>query len=181
MAILILGGMLLQYPIGKVSDVIERRLVLLGICAVSIIILLLMLFTLSNHGLFIVLTLLLGGCAFTIYPVSISYACDNLNNEDIVSGTQALLLSYSIGAMVGPLIASIFMSLIPWGLFIYLITCCVILLILLTWRRQVSDASPQEDQFITLTQNTPIIVEVDPRGESDHLDVFEKNTDEEKS
>lgn len=101
MAILIFGGMLLQYPIGKLSDVIERRIVLLGICLASI-----------------------------------------------------------------ALIASVLMSYTHWGLFIYLIICCLVLIILLSWRRQVSEASPQEEMFITVTQNTPIISEVDPRGES---------------
>lgn len=165
MAILIFGGMLLQYPIGKLSDLIERRIVLLGICLASIALIMLMMTSLENHMLFIGLTLLLGGCVFTIYPVSISYACDSLESHDIVSGTQTLLLAYSIGAMVGPLVASVMMSYLTWGLFIYLILCCLMLIILLSWRRQVSEATPQEDMFITVTQNTPIISEVDPRGE----------------
>lgn len=165
MATLIFGGMLLQYPIGKLSDIIERRLVLLGVCAASCLILVLMVLTLSQHFVFLFLTLLLGGCTFTIYPLSISYACDNLDNKDITGGIQTLLLAYSIGAMSGPLIASLFMSYLNWGLFIYLIICSISLIILLSWRRTVSEASPQEDHFITLTQNTPIMMEIDPRAD----------------
>lgn len=165
MFILILGGMLLQYPIGKVSDLIERRLVLLFICIASLGILALMTLTLANHAAFLLLTLLLGGCTFTIYPVSISYGCDNLEPKDIVSGTQTLLLAYSVGAMIGPVIASLFMSLSQWGLIAYLSICCLVLMILMGWRKKVSEPSAQDEQFITITQNTPVIMEVDPRIE----------------
>jgi MFS family permease len=165
MFILILGGMLLQYPIGKLSDLFERRLVLLYISIASAIILLLMNFSLSSEIMFFSLVLFLGGCTFTLYPVSISYACDSLENKDIVSGTQTLLLAYSLGAMIGPVIASVLMANISWGLSIYLMLCCLTLILLLSWRRTVKEANPQEEQFMAMPQTSPIISEVDPRGE----------------
>ncbi len=70
--------------------------------------------------------------------------------------------------MSGPVLASLFMSFLTWGLFIYLIICCLSLVVLLSWRRHVSEASPQDDQFIILTQNTPVIIEADPRGDEDN-------------
>lgn len=167
MFFLILGGMLLQYPIGKLSDLVERRLVLLYISMASVAILFLMIFLVSNQWLFLGLTLLLGGCTFTIYPVSISYACDSLENHDIVSGTQTLLLAYSVGAMSGPILASFFMSYVPWGLFTYLLSCCILLIMILSWRRSVKEAAPQEEQFIAMAQTSPVMAEVDPRGDEE--------------
>ncbi len=165
MFVLILGGMILQYPIGRISDAIERRLVLLFICLASIFILLAMTFFIHSQYIFWFLTLLFGGCTFTIYPVSISYGCDSLDSKDIVSGTQTLLLAYSLGAMVGPLLASILMTTSPWWLIAYISLCCAILIGLLSWRKVVSDPNQQEEQFISVTQNTPIIIEADPRAD----------------
>ena len=163
MFVLILGGMLLQYPIGRISDRVERRLVLLFICLASIFIIIGITTSHSHQYVFWLLTLLLGGCTFTIYPVSISYGCDSLESKDIVSGTQTLLLAYSLGAMIGPLLASILMATSPWWLMGYISICCSTLIAILSWRKAVSAPNQQEDNFISITQNTPIIIEADPR------------------
>lgn len=130
MFILIIGGMLLQYPIGKLSDVIERRLVFIYICIATIIISITMFyFPSGNLIIWYILMALLGGLTFTLYPISIAHACDALESPDLVAGTQSLLLAYSAGAMIGPLVAPLFMILFPkHGLFIYLIVVSIIVI-----------------------------------------------------
>lgn len=168
MFIIIFGGMALQYPIGKLSDIIERRIVLLAISLCCIAVLLAMLVCLHHHMLFLILCALLGGFTFVIYPISISHACDSLDPQDIIAGTQTLLLTYSIGAMLGPIIAPLFIKFSTYGLIIYLITMSALLVVFLSWRKTVSDDTPQEEAFISFPQNTPIGCEVDPRSlESD--------------
>lgn len=162
----IFGGMLLQYPIGRISDVIERRLVLIITSLASIVTLFLMSASTQSPLFFTLFCALFGGLTFTLYPVSISYACDALKTEDIVAGTQTLLLTYSIGAMTGPLIAPIFMNFISSkGLLYYFITILAVLCIFLSWRKAIKVATPHEEEFVAFPQNSPITSEVDPRGE----------------
>lgn len=166
MFIIIFGGMLLQYPIGKLSDVIERRLVLLITAMASIVVILLMAIGTNSFFLYALLCAFFGGLTFTLYPVSISYACDSLPTENIVAGTQTLLLVYSIGAMLGPLIAPLFMKVMnQWGLFSYFVIVLALLILFLSWRKVVKVSAPHEEEFIAYPHNSPISSEVDPRGE----------------
>lgn len=127
---LIIGGMLLQYPIGKVSDLFERRKVFILISALTVIVSVVMLFFPKGNIIpWYIVVALLGGLTFTLYPISIAHACDALNPEDLVAATQSLLLSYSLGAVLGPMIAPLFMLIAPkQGLFYYLIITCLIVI-----------------------------------------------------
>jgi MFS family permease len=107
---LIFGGMLLQYPVGKWSDKSDKHGVLriLSVLSLSVIGLT---YYLGDHYWFLWgLTGLLGGFVFSIYPVGISTVCDNVEKKDIVNATESLLVVYSLGAMLGPVIASCFMQ-----------------------------------------------------------------------
>ena len=53
---------------------------------------------------------LLGVAAFALYPIAINLGCDKLGSQYIVSATQVMLLSYSLGSVFGPIIAGWYMS-----------------------------------------------------------------------
>jgi len=165
MALTITGGMLLQYPIGRLSDQIERRIVLAGISVfIGIISLIAVFFAYRNLWLAGMLVFMFGGFAFTLYPVSISQACDNLEAKDVVAGTQALLLAYSIGATIGPVVAPLFMRLLTSnGLWVYFSLIGFSMTIFFAWRRTQTVSAPSEEAFISLPQTTPVTAELDPR------------------
>lgn len=62
-----------------------------------------------------------GGIAFTIYPVSVARSHDLFEPKDVVAVSTALLLAYGIGASIGPIAASGFMTVAksPYGFFAY--------------------------------------------------------------
>lgn len=168
MALVIFGGMFLQYPVGKLSDFIERRFILLVLSVLTVIVSFLMTYSFDNVYLAYAVTFLLGGLTFTLYPVSISHTCDSLDQKDIVSGTQGVLLAYSIGATIGPFIAPAFMHTTGSnGLFYYLITIGILLTLFLTWRKTQVASVPQDEGFMVMPQTTPITAELDPRGETE--------------
>ncbi|AIT64007.1 MFS transporter [Coxiella burnetii] len=163
----IFGGMLLQYPVGKLSDALDRRKVILGVVAL-VLALSILITTPLSHALFILLILLFffGGLTFTIYPLSISYALDYLQSKDTVAATQGLLLAYSVGATFGPLLGPGFMHLAgPRGLFFYFIAIGSLLTILVLWRSVTSPGVPKEEQqeFIPIPRTTPVGTELNPR------------------
>jgi MFS family permease len=168
MGLTICGGMLLQYPIGRISDKLDRRKVLMVVYGLTCIISLgLLLVGGQFKVLFAVLSFALGGFAFVLYPLAISHACDYLTAKDIVAATGGLLLAYGIGATVGPLIAPAFIYLVgPRGLFVYFILTAGIMAGFIYWRSKTKPSVPlaEQQEFVVAARSTPILNEFDPRA-----------------
>ncbi|MDO8955192.1 MAG: MFS transporter [Gammaproteobacteria bacterium] len=122
MSITILGGALLQLPIGKISDLMDRRLVLIFVSLGLAIVALLMAFTYKHYDILALLSFILGGLVFVIYPLSISHASDCVNKTLALSAVSILTLAYSLGSMIGPLIMSgLLTSFGDPGFFVYIV------------------------------------------------------------
>ncbi|MGQ4001670.1 MFS transporter [Francisellaceae bacterium CB299] len=119
MMITILGGMLLQVPIGKLSDIIDRRKVIL-LAAVGIVVTSTCVFVFyKSYILFAIIIFLLGGCAFVIYPLAISHASDFLEEHEILGAIGMITIAYGVGSVMGPIVISNLMAIIgPFGFFI---------------------------------------------------------------
>jgi MFS family permease len=119
----VLGGAAGQFPIGWLSDRIDRRYVLLGISiagsAVGAIIW--MLGTDISQNTILGLGFAWGALSFPVYTISVAHANDRADPEDYVRLSSALLLMYGIGAITGPFIASGVMTYLgATGLYIYI-------------------------------------------------------------
>lgn len=104
MASIILGGMLIQPVISKLSVMMSKTLLLamvslLGVFAMG------MIYISSDYVVMIVALALLGMSSFALYPIAITLACDNLDSSFIVAATQVMLFSYSVGSAMGPIAA----------------------------------------------------------------------------
>ncbi len=53
---------------------------------------------------------ILGAAGFTLYPVAMAWACEKVEHHQLVSMNQALLLSYTIGSLVGPTLTAMLMQ-----------------------------------------------------------------------
>lgn len=128
MMAIILGGTLLQYPIGKTSDKFDRRKVLLGVSIACIVLFLLFIPDIYDNAWLVFLGFLMGGAAFTIYPLCISHTIDHLKPGDTISAISTLLLAYGGGSAVGPLIAPLFTKILGQnGLCYYLFAIAIVL------------------------------------------------------
>ena len=99
-AVSILGGALVQYPIGLASDHIDRRHVLTFLCAMSS----LTAFYLSSAT--DTTSLLIGAAAFgaasnSLYAVSLAKAADNSERDEFVMIGSSVLLLNAVGAAMG--------------------------------------------------------------------------------
>ncbi|MBP6083347.1 MAG: MFS transporter [Providencia sp.] len=109
MASIILGGMIIQPVISKLSVIMSKTLLLamvslLGVFAMGII------YISSDYLVMIIALALLGMSSFALYPIAITLACDNLDSSYIVAATQVMLFSYSVGSAMGPLAAGTFLT-----------------------------------------------------------------------
>lgn len=170
MFLVIIGGMALQYPVGRISDYVERRFVVVVLSFFAALMSVLAIWVYQYLWLASIFTFIFGGLIFTIYPVCVSYGCDVLDQDDIVAGSQGLLLAYSLGAMFGPLLAPFLIRtrLGENGLFVFFGLIALVLVIFFLWRRAQFEAAPQEEYFIPMPQTTPLTAELDPRSDAEH-------------
>ncbi len=121
LAAALLGSVLFQYPLGKLSDMIDRRYVmtLAGIIGIAAGSLMTVMTHAGNYGSwFFVSVILYGGVIFSIYSLAVAHANDFADSSDFVKTSSGLLLVYGLGTMAGPLITAQFMDALgPTGLF----------------------------------------------------------------
>ncbi|MGR3592909.1 putative MFS family arabinose efflux permease [Limimaricola soesokkakensis] len=98
------GALVLQFPIGWLSDRIDRRWLILGLSAVGGAGAL-MSFLLPGHiGLILASAALVGGTSNPLYALLIAYANDYLDREDMAAASGGLLLINGVGAIAGPIV-----------------------------------------------------------------------------
>ena len=104
MSITILGGAVLQWPIGLFSDKHDRRVVLLWVVAIAAV-LALVITPIMSGSLLLGLMFLWGGLAFSIYSIAVAQMVDQLHPDEILSGSSGLLLANGFVAAFGPVVA----------------------------------------------------------------------------
>jgi MFS family permease len=162
---LIMGGTLLQYPIGKLSDRVDRRKVLAFMLFGCIVAFGLFIIDVYSTGWLMMLAGFMGACSFLIYPLSISYTIDHIENEHMVSAVASLLLAYGVGSTIGPLLPSVVMDWLgPNGLCYYLlvISCVVFLYTMKIILTRAPEIEEQTFDFAAQPRTTPEAVPVDP-------------------
>ncbi|WP_258405030.1 MFS transporter [Shewanella psychrotolerans] len=104
MACIIIGGMLVQPLVSYLSTRMSKSLLMAMFCLLGTLSVLGILKS-SSFNMMALSYLLLGACSFALYPIAITLACDLLPAAKIVSATELMLLSYSIGSVLGPILA----------------------------------------------------------------------------
>lgn len=111
MSITIVGGALLQIPIGRFSDTHDRRKVLIYVAALAAVMCLIMLLAQSQRMLMITF-FVWGGLSFSLYPLGVAQLLDQLHPDEVVSGSTDMLVLHGAGAALAPLFVGIIMNLV---------------------------------------------------------------------
>ncbi len=170
MAAVIIGGAVLQWPIGHFSDRHDRRAVLALVALFSAIAAGFVF--LSARGVLPGLeaaAILFGGFSFSVYSLAVAHTNDHINRSEVLAATQGLLLLNGIGAAIGPLLAGLLVeSFGPRSLFAYLTLPYGLLGLFALYRMKVSAPVPLDDQseFVMMARTATVAAELDPRAES---------------
>jgi MFS family permease len=164
----ILGGLLLQIPIGRLSDRFDRRTVLCNVLAGATMVCFAGLAAgRLGDPLPVVLALaaLLGGAISNVYPLAIAQAFDYLDREQYVAGASRMLMAFSVGAVAGPLVCSIAMSWLgPHAFFGYIGVIAGLLTAFVLYRMGRRKPLPVEEQldFVALPRMSPVAAQLYP-------------------
>lgn len=166
----IIGGFLLQWPIGRLSDKFDRRTVLFGVLMSTVGASVLLGAFAFAEGSFLLLAtanLLLGGFLATIYPTAVAHAFDYIDRSQMVAANSGMLLAWAVGATAGPLVASSFMAVGPAGLFVFIAGVAISLAVYTRWRMSRRAAKPADEQskFVPVPSTSAIAGALDPRAD----------------
>lgn len=121
MSATVIGGAVGQWPMGRLSDRFDRRLVIVAGCLAAALagIGMVLLSGRFEYGLY-AFGFLFGAFSFPVNAISIAHANDFAEEGAYVELASGLLLTYAVGAVIGPMVASAVMGgLGPAGLFAF--------------------------------------------------------------
>jgi MFS family permease len=196
MSCTIFAGLLAQWPMGKLSDVLSRSL-LIRINCTLLGILVLIITIVPFHSVYsLVLTSLFGILAFTLYPLATALANSRVEQHERVGLSATILVTFGIGASIGPLVASGLMQVLgDQMLYGFMAICSFILLasLILINRRQKTEQSSTSDYIMAGGDlvSSPLAASLDPRVDvemvneqminpaEDAFDIIPESTDDE--
>lgn len=156
----IIGGAVSQYPLGHLSDLWDRRRILLATTGGAMLSALALVFLPGTNALAnFVLVFIFGSFAMPLYSLSAAHANDRAEAGEFVSVNAALMLFYSFGAIVGPLLASTFMQGSgPEWLFIFCATIYAVFTLIILHRMRTRDAVPasHRSRFTALLRTSTV-------------------------
>lgn len=171
-SVTIAAGALMQIPVGRISDLIDRRYVLAGVASLAALVgLLAFIIAPSNGTVIIIMTGCYGALAYALYPVAVAHANDHASSESFVKVSSGLLLLYGFGTMLGPLLAAAAMDIFwPSGLFAItaLSHISITAYALFRSRKRASVPKDEKEQFKSMPSvksATPEAMNLDPRAE----------------
>ena len=173
-----IGAMIFQYPIGWVSDKMDRRLLILLISAASATGSASAYFAGGYFFALVFAAFLVGGLTNPLYSLLIAHANDFIEYEDMASAAAGLLFVNGVGAVSGPIIIGYAMDAYGSEIFFVIIALLMATLAIyagyrMTQRATVSDTS---SYAAVLPNSTGVAVEI---AQEFAFDVT--NDDEEKS
>ena len=173
-----IGAMIFQYPIGWVSDKMDRRLLILLISAASATGSASAYFAGGYFFALVFTAFLVGGLTNPLYSLLIAHANDFIEYEDMASAAAGLLFVNGVGAVSGPIIIGYAMNAFGPEIFFVIIALLMATLAIyagyrMTQRATVSDTS---SYAAVLPNSTGVAVEIAQEFAFDAT-----NDDEEKS
>jgi len=148
MTAILLGSTVLQWPIGRLSDALDRRLVItvVAFLAAGAALVAVPVSTVSISALLMLMGVF-GGLSIPLYSLCIAHANDYLEPKQMVAASAGLVLASGMGAVLGPITASLCMWLAgPQGFFWCLAVIHAAMGVFAVYRMAKRRAKPIEDQ-----------------------------------
>jgi len=169
MSVLTLGGAVVQLPLGRLSDRMDRRYVIAATCAASAGLgVALYLLAGSSRGELLALIGVFGMTALPFYGLSVAHANDRIPREAFVEASATLLMINALASCFGPsLAAQVIAYFGSEALFLYTaaIHTAMTVFVLVRIRTREALIGETRDKFEVMPQQgSPAGLELDPRG-----------------
>jgi MFS family permease len=173
--LLAISGAVSQFPIGKLSDLYDRRKVIVySTFAASIFALLTLLVSrqiylpgelATSKTWFYIFLILFSFCSLPMFSLILAHTNDYIPKEKFVAAGAGLQFTFGLGAMSGPFLCSIFMNLVGSnGFFVFLFFFHALIGLFGLYRMRIRESVENPDsQFVAMPQTiTPAGIELNP-------------------
>ncbi|CUH62918.1 putative MFS-type transporter YcaD [Thalassovita gelatinovora] len=158
-----IGAVLLQYPLGWMSDRMDRRMLIMVVAAIGGAGGILGLLLGGNFTLLLISAFVIGGASNPLYSLLIAYTNDFLNVEDMAAASGGMIFINGVGAIAGPLITGWMMSAVgPQGYFALIAVLLFATSVYTGYRMTQRPSIPSEDTTAytpVMPSSTPVAVE----------------------
>ena len=165
-----LGGLVLQYPVGWLSDRSDRRRLVVAGAVIGALAALLGMSGIGGYPGSLAAAFLIGGMANPLYALLLAYTNDYLAPDDMASASARLLFVNGVGAIGGPLVTGWLMGRFgPGGFYGFLVGLMVILAGYAAWRmlrRARRDVEGEQGSYTVISPMgaTPVTMSVVVEG-----------------
>ena len=176
--LLAISGAIAQFPIGKISDVYDRRKVIVSSTFGAAIFALITIFVsgqmylpdglATSKTLFYIFFILFSFCSLPMFSLILAHTNDYITKDKFVAAGAGLQFTFGLGAISGPFLCSIFMDLVGSnGFFIFLFFFHFLIGVFGIYRMKVRETVDNPDsQFVAMPQTiTPAGIELNPTTE----------------
>jgi MFS family permease len=178
MSAFVLGGTLIQIPLGRISDRLDRRWIIVGVSAAAMLggVALALLGRWGAHipWLLYPLALFFGAAMLPLYSLSIAHANDRIDRSEFLEASATLLMVNALASVAGPMLAAIVTATTGMAsLFLYTAGIHAIMVVftlsrLAVFRRPVEET---HEHFVAMPQQgSATAAELDPRGHEENTD-----------
>ena len=120
-AAIYLGGLLLQFPIGWISDRIDRRILIMIVSLAGGVAAMVGVVFGNVFTLLLGVSFLVGGLTNPLYALLIAYTNDMLDGDDMAAASGGLIFINGLGAISGPIITGWAMGVVgPGGFWLFI-------------------------------------------------------------
>jgi len=170
----ILGGAAVQYPVGRWSDRMDRRRVILVTFVSGALMALAMAifakYFATERGFITALSAIFCGLVLAIYPISVVHLVDRIHKDQLVAGCSGLLMVYGLGSFIGPAIAGFALeylgaSALPIYYLVILIIFSAILTMQLIRSRIVERPEENESHYVAMVRTSQNVLAMHPESE----------------
>lgn len=129
------GGLVLQYPIGWMSDRLDRRHLILGLAVAGSAVMIIGVVSTWSLPILVLIGFLSGGVTNPLYSLLVAYVNDYLETSEMAGASAGLMFINGLGAIGGPLITGWFMAQLgPTGYFVFIMILFALLALYAFWR-----------------------------------------------
>ncbi len=162
MSMIFWGGAVFQWPIGMLSDRLDRRRVIIWTTFIAAGLSLLALFIPeSASAVLFPFIFILGGVSLPLYSLCIAHTNDHIKREQMVAASSGLTLVVGVGTAIGPVTVGAVMEIVgPAGFFYFLVIVHVAIGAFALYRTTQRPAVPIEEQKHVIPfplRSTPVV------------------------
>ena len=145
-AMFFVGAIVLQYPIGWISDRMDRRILILILASIGAVGSVLGMVLGGTYVILLAAGFIVGGMSNPLYSLLLAHTNDFLDHEDMAAASGGLVFINGLGAIFGPIITGYMMQVVgPGGFFLFTAALLVVLAIYAGYRATQRKAIAVED------------------------------------